>query len=238
MSEKSCRKCGNTRPIENFRADRRCPGGRVGVCQDCVRTAREFNPARVRKEYEDLGFVWIDSPRDAPSGQLLRWEDEFRIKCRQLCDRLGAMGRGEVRAALRELEELVESSGSVYNRRESACKKILERLFPGREFRKVRHRDFINPTTGRRLELDLYNAELRLALEYNGPQHYYRVDHWQTEQQFEEQKTRDLIKENYCQIYDIKLIIVPNLGEAELEEFIGKSCAALAVVEPSRPSQS
>jgi hypothetical protein len=54
------------------------------------------------------------------------------------------------------------------------------------------------------LELDLYNEELNLAIEYNGRQHY-------DQEEFEKQKARDIIKEGYCDIFEIKLIIVPSL---------------------------
>jgi hypothetical protein len=82
------------------------------------------------------------------------------------------------------------------NQKELACKQILENLFPGHEFIKIRHPHFKNPETNRSLELDLYCAELKLACEYNGPQHYKFMEFYhKIEDNFEKQKTRDLIKE-------------------------------------------
>jgi hypothetical protein len=51
------------------------------------------------------------------------------------------------------------------------CHIILE-ILTGRQFMSVRPYWLKNPETGRNLELDCYNEEYRLALEYNGVQHY------------------------------------------------------------------
>ena len=110
---------------------------------------------------------------------------------------------------------ILESNVSVSNcsQGELHCRKSLEARFPEHEFKKVRLDKFINPDTGARLELDLYNEELNLAIEYNGRQHYEFVPffHRNDQEEFEKQKARDIIKEGYCDIFEIKLIIVPSL---------------------------
>jgi hypothetical protein len=111
-----------------------------------------------------------------------------------------------------------------YNKVESVCKEILESLFPGHSFDKVRLSDFKNPETGRSLELDLYNADLKIALEYNGPQHYMKFPKYhKKDDDFEKQKTRDLFKEEYCRIYNITLIEIPNLSKhSDIKDYIEK----------------
>lgn len=47
------------------------------------------------------------------------------------------------------------------------CKRLIEAL-TGREFHSVRPSWLRNPLTGKNLELDAYNEDLGIALEYNG----------------------------------------------------------------------
>ncbi|MEK7070534.1 MAG: hypothetical protein AAB966_01895, partial [Patescibacteria group bacterium] len=54
---------------------------------------------------------------------------------------------------------------------ERACRDAVEDIF-GKEFPSVRPGWLINPETGYPLELDCYNADLKLAIEFQGSQHY------------------------------------------------------------------
>lgn len=99
--------------------------------------------------------------------------------------------------------------------------KILEKIYH-EPFKKTRPSFLINPETGRRLELDCFNEDLRIALEYQGPQHY----HWpnytlQSKEEFLSQLRRDIYKEELCKRNGIKLIKVPyTVPEESLEEYI------------------
>lgn len=85
------------------------------------------------------------------------------------------------------------------NQKETVCKEILQELFPEYSFVKIRHPKMKNPDTNRALELDLYCEELKLAIEYNGPQHYKFIEFYHKDQDnFLKQQIRDLIKEGYC----------------------------------------
>jgi hypothetical protein len=76
------------------------------------------------------------------------------------------------------------------------------------------------------LELDGYNAELNIAFEYNGIQHYEYVPffHNNDPERFESQKERDRKKYRLCRENNINLIIIPYQysykNPEELEEFI------------------
>ena len=69
------------------------------------------------------------------------------------------------------------------------------------------------PTSyGFNLELDGFNADLNLAFEYNGEQHYVydpRYYHRKGIHEFENQKIRDEKKIEYCQMNNICLVIIP-----------------------------
>ena len=82
---------------------------------------------------------------------------------------------------------------------ELRCKFILEDIFR-RPFLKIRPDILRNDVTDQNLELDLFNEELMLAVEYNGIQHYkfskfFHTDHLR----FREQQYRDQIKRMLCE---------------------------------------
>lgn len=83
--------------------------------------------------------------------------------------------------------------------------KTLNRKFP-----KTRPDFLKNPITNTNLELDCYCDELKLALEYNGKQHYEFVPKFhKTKNDFYNQKYRDEIKKRLCYENGIDLIEVP-----------------------------
>jgi len=87
---------------------------------------------------------------------------------------------------------------------ERTCRKIFEHLFK-KPFTSSRH--LKNPESGQNLELDGYNDELKLAFEYNGLQHYKRVEYFMPkEEDFINQQKRDKIREELCLQENIRLI--------------------------------
>src|SRR5665648_148 len=92
---------------------------------------------------------------------------------------------------------------------EEKCRNILETLFNS-EFPSVRPDFLKNPETKRKLELDCYNEELKLALEYSGKQHYIFPNHFhKTKEDFLKQIRRDDYKKRVCIYKGVKLIVVP-----------------------------
>ncbi len=89
---------------------------------------------------------------------------------------------------------------------ERTCRRIFEYLF---EELFPKTKAFTNPDTNYKLELDGYNEELKLAFEYQGIQHYQRVEAWQTEQGFQDQLIRDEHTKRLCEENGINLIIIP-----------------------------
>lgn len=107
-----------------------------------------------------------------------------------------------------DIEKERESHG------ETECRKVLETIF-GKPFKKHRPDFLKNPitSTGTRsvnLELDCFNPELRLAVEYNGAQHYKYIPYFHRNYDcFKGQQYRDYIKKDLCQKNHITLITVP-----------------------------
>lgn len=93
---------------------------------------------------------------------------------------------------------------------ERTAQDCLEEIFLGRKFTNERPKDIINPNTGRALELDCFNKDLKIAVEYNGPQHYKFIPFYhKTFKDFEDQQIRDAHKELVCKKHGIYLITIP-----------------------------
>jgi hypothetical protein len=107
------------------------------------------------------------------------------------------------------------------NKTENKCRNIIEKIY-GKSFPSIRPDFLKNPKTGKNLELDCYNAELKIALEYNGVQHYkYSPYFHKSKKDFYSQVHRDDWKRAKCKDLDIKLLEIPHwVAVSRLEPFI------------------
>ena len=109
---------------------------------------------------------------------------------------------------------------------EIECRRVLEYLFPGYKFPSSRPDFLRNNVTGGNynLELDCYCEKLRIAVEYNGIQHYKFSNFFhRNKDQFENQKYRDEMKRRICHENGILLITVPYSVKLEdIKSFIEK----------------
>jgi hypothetical protein len=80
----------------------------------------------------------------------------------------------------------------------------------------------VNPETNRNLELDCYNDELKIGLEYNGAQHYvYPNAFHKSEKEFISQVRRDEYKHRQCDKRGVYLITVPyDVTVKQMEAYI------------------
>ena len=122
-------------------------------------------------------------------------------------------------------------SGRQTSRREEECRRILEDHYKV-PFEPTRTVPWLtNPETGRKLELDGYNADLRIAFEYNGVQHYDYPNHvHKNEGEFIAQKRRDLFKHKQCDANGVYLITIPHTVK-DLHAHIARSIP----VDPKTP---
>ena len=98
---------------------------------------------------------------------------------------------------------------------ERICRKTFELIFD-KDFSKRRPKWLVNPETSRKMELDGFCKELGLAFEYNGKQHYEKIEKFfHKNQGYEKQVERDILKGILCKKNDVVLIIVPYWIEKE-----------------------
>lgn len=117
------------------------------------------------------------------------------------------------------------------SKKEELCRQIIEEIY-GKPFPPIRPSWLINPETGYPLELDCYNDELKLAIEYNGEQHYQFPNFTgQTKEAFIAQIRRDKFKIDKCDQIGVYLITVPytvpdHLVKDYITYYLPESCVA------------
>ena len=107
------------------------------------------------------------------------------------------------------IEPNFDTSGKNDSKGEISSRKILESIY-NKPFAKKRPNWLANPETGYNLELDCFNEELRIALEYQGIQHHVFPNKFMaTVDDFIKQVRRDKFKRKRCDEEGIYLITVP-----------------------------
>ncbi len=87
---------------------------------------------------------------------------------------------------------------------------VLEKILGRKIERNIRPRFLENPETGKCLEIDCFDPQYKIAVEYNGIQHYkFPSPFHQTEEEFKNQLYRDRLKKKLCDDNNVYLIPVP-----------------------------
>ena len=140
--------------------------------------------------------------------------------------------RKEMRVQRRENERkydptnITDSEDNIYytyenkGKREAHVRRILQSIFQ-KSFASCRP-PCKNLHTKRKLEIDCYNAELRIAVEIDGEQHSKYLPHFhKTHSNFLKQQERDLMKSKMIVERGIRLVRVPyTISSNELEKFL------------------
>lgn len=123
--------------------------------------------------------------------------------------------------ALLNTDKKKPHKNSVTPVKEEICRNIFEKIY-NKPFPTKRPSFLKNPDTGRNLELDGYNEELKIAFEYNGQQHYdFPNTFHKTLDEFQRQVERDKFKKEKCNQNNIKLITIPyTVDKNDMESFI------------------
>lgn len=96
--------------------------------------------------------------------------------------------------------------------------KELVQLLTKKKFQKVKPK-WLKNKKGNLLEIDIYNDELKLGIEYNGIQHYKftKIFH-KSEEDFQNRLEDDKLKVKLCEENNVKLIVVPY--NCDIKQFI------------------
>jgi len=106
---------------------------------------------------------------------------------------------------------------------ETKCREIIERIMNAK-FPSARPEFLKSPMTGYNLELDCFNKDMKIALEYNGKQHYTYTPYFhKTKRDFYAQVHRDDWKRKKCRELGITLIEIPYwVIDVDLRDYIIK----------------
>jgi hypothetical protein len=115
---------------------------------------------------------------------------------------------------------------------EKECRRVLEKIFD-KPFPKCRPNFLQNSVTGGtyNLELDCFNKELRLAVEYDGIAHYKYTPYFHKNMEaFHCQKYRDEMKNRLCKENQVVLIRVPYTVKVDdIERYLTKELLKVKV---------
>jgi hypothetical protein len=129
----------------------------------------------------------------------------------------------------RNLGDPVQVKQSFCSVGEQKCREFLEKKFK-RPFPKTRPHFLRNGVTGTNLELDCFNPELKLAVEYNGQQHYRFTPYFhKSKEAFHNQMYRDETKRRLCKEQGIVLIEVP-YTVLNVEEYLTKELDSFKLI--------
>lgn len=123
------------------------------------------------------------------------------------------------------LDPKIEDKPVIRRQRDSKgeleCRRVLNHIF-NKPFNKCRPNFLNNPVTGGsfNMELDCYDDNLRLGVEYDGIQHakYTRFFH-KNKEAFYNQQYRDELKKRMCKDHGVTLINIPHTVKNEDIEY-------------------
>lgn len=104
------------------------------------------------------------------------------------------------------------------------CTKYAIEVLTGLKFEKIKPDWLKNPNSNYPLELDMYNEKYNLGVEHQGTLHFFSINHFGGEKEFEKRQKRDEIKYELCKQNNTKLIYVPDvfkiLGLNNLRQYL------------------
>ncbi len=182
-----------------------------------LRTKRKCPTCRDDKYYENL-----QNEMKKKQATLTTTRDEYKgSQCtiKGICK----YGHDFTQRAYRIMYSSTMCSQCNFYLNEGYTKMILE-LLTGKLFHKARPKWLINPKTKRILEIDLYNQELNLAVEYNGKQHYKFIEGvHKKESTYKNVLYRDKVKMDTLIKKRVRYIIIPYTQKDNLYEYLLKS---------------
>ena len=118
-------------------------------------------------------------------------------------------------------ESIPQKKVSFESKGETECRRAIEKI-TGKPFPRARPNFLKNGVSGHNLELDCFNSDLNIAIEYNGEQHYKFTPYFfKNKEAFYNVKYRDEMKQRLCDSNGVKLLIVPyTVNVKDIENFI------------------
>lgn len=180
-------KCGHHNAISRYHFKR----GVGRICHDCALHSKAYSIEKIRSLLHREGCELLSSKCNGTKDKIVYIArcghttisklSDFIDGCNRVCKDCVSNGVGKL------------SSNSVYS--------ILKTRYSDveREYKIITERKFPQ-------WLDFYIPSIKLAIEYNGEQHYRPIKNWGGEVGFEKAKERDAAKRRYCKSKGIVLV--------------------------------
>ena len=152
-------------------------------CPEDIRILAEIDPCSYS---ERQAILWENDPAEAA-----QYSERFHLQQLQVSRAVENI----VRSRLRMKPMNYPSAG------ESTLYGIIRRMFPNEPAYRCCRPRFLKG-----MELDIYLPRQNLALEYQGEQHYQKVEHWGGEAAFTRLVDRDQKKQDLCKANGITLV--------------------------------
>lgn len=235
-----CNRCKKDKLLTHFPRDKNCKYGRKYTCKPCAikltQTYKQNNKELIseyNKKYreanrEKVMAYYKKSDEEKEKNRLIKRQLYFDETIKIVNDRGGKMlstiddyitSRNKLKIQCCNNHIFSASSNDVnkswcpkckVNKGELICKNFIEYALNAK-FEKIRP-DWLITDKNSRLELDMYNDEYKIAIEYNGIQHYkYFHFFHRTKENFIKQVFYDAYKYIKCKEMNVYLITVPYL---------------------------
>lgn len=261
MVTKECRKCKIRKEIEQFSNEKRMKDGKSSLCKECKRFYnKEYKKANKDRLYQ-YNKKYRDNNKEKIRGYYKLSDDQKmtnrRNRQKKYFDQFVKIVSDSGGTCLGSLNEYKNARNpilvkcrdghkwkiSLNNAKRGRwcpkCKMSIGEMVSleacnflfNTKFKKVRP-DWLKNKNGNNLELDIYNEELSLAVEYNGRQHYEYVPFFHnTMEIFRERAGDDELKYRICKERGVNLIIVPyTVGLDEICHYIEEKAKEIGFV--------
>lgn len=251
---RKCNKCNIIKSLDNFNKNASRKLGRAYTCKDCshklTQKYKEANKEHVsdyNKEYriknKEILKQKYNKPEEEKKQNILNYRNKYFNELVDIVNQKGGymMSNENEYINMHSKLDIKCNNNHIFQtignnikhndrwcphcnlkRGEAICKYVIEKLFEC-EFKKVRPKWLVS-NNNTLLELDMYNDNLKLAIEYNGIQHYEYITYFhKSEDDFKMRQKYDEIKIDLCKKNNVKLIIVPYIVDnGDIAEYIYK----------------
>ena len=236
---KICPGCNKEKPLTEFNKFGTFRNGLLGKCEDCQEHLKEEHLEKkklcmeqweIEKNERKVAhrlkyFNKFKDHVEKRHGQLLSLADEYKDAHSKL--KVKCNNNHEFETTLNNINHNEWCPTCKIKLGEHISIKAIEHLF-GKKFVKVRP-DWLRNDEDNKLELDGYNEELKLSIEYQGRQHFEQVPFFQkTNEEFKKRERDDESKIDSCQKQGVNLIVIPyTIKHQDLCNFIATECTKL-----------
>ena len=187
-----------------------CDGSGCHGCRlDALSESHKFDISKVRNIIEEVeGNIWLN-PDEYENSSVCN----LKIKCR--------CGNAYITSLSSYIHYNVTKCPKCSNS-ESKAETTIKTFLINHDILFKQESGFDDCRDINRLPFDFYLPELNVCIEFNGKQHYEIVEYFGGEKGFITRQRHDKIKDEYCRLNNIKLVVIPYWEENNINNILIK----------------